>query len=361
MNNNLENIGLSKIILDNFISYKKEHEDVDLYLGRVISEHRGNYKVCTNSSNLLAKVPGKIIYNSLGRDSYPAVGDWVILDRDTDSSGEAIINHILPRKSKFSRKIAGNTIDEQIVAVNIDTIFICMALNKDFNLRRLERYISVSWDSGATPVVILTKSDLCEDLDERLSAAYNTAIGIDVIVVSSMKDEGIEKVKSLITMGSTVAFLGSSGVGKSTLINKLLEQDKQVVSNISDFNDKGRHTTTHRELIPLPNGGAVIDTPGMRELQLLDNSEGIDESFSDIHELSNRCKFSDCKHLSEPGCAVRDAIETGSLTQERFNSYVKLKKEALFMERKLNKTLQADKKKEMIKINKELKKRKKGV
>ena len=353
MNNNLEKIGLNQEILNNFSVYK------DGYLGRVISEHKGSYRVTTELDTLIAKVPGKLLYNSQGRESYPAVGDWVIVDRNDGSTGYAIINKILPRKSKLSRKVAGNTTEEQIIAVNIDTIFICMSLNKDFNLRRLERYISISWDSGATPVVILTKVDLCEDLEEKLSEVYNTAIGIDVIVVSSLKDEGIDKVKSLIKNGSTVAFLGSSGVGKSTLINKILAEDKQLVSNINEFNDRGRHTTTHRELIPLPWNGAVIDTPGMRELQLLDNSEGIDDSFSDIQELSNKCKFSNCSHKSEPGCAVKEALENGVLTQERFNSYVKLKREALFMESKLNKSLKAEKKKTLIKFNKEQRKNKK--
>ncbi len=352
MNNNLEKIGLNKEILNSFEIYK------DGYLGRVISEHKGSYKVTTDIDTLIAKVPGKLLYNSQGRESYPAVGDWVVLDRNDSSSGDAIINKILPRKSKLSRKIAGNTTEEQIIAVNIDTIFICMSLNRDFNLRRLERYISISWDSGATPVVILTKADLCEDLDDKLSEVYTTAIGIEVLVVSSLKDSGIDKVKSIITNGSTIAFLGSSGVGKSTLINKLLEEDKQLVSNISEFNDKGRHTTTHRELIPLPFNGAVIDTPGMRELQLLDNSDGIDDSFSDIQELSNKCKFSNCNHNTEPGCAVKEAIENGTLSLDRFNSYKKLKKEALFMESKINKSLKSEKKKEFIKINKSQRKNK---
>lgn len=352
MNNNLEKIGLNQEILNNFEIYK------DGYLGRVIAEHKGSYKVTTDIDTLIAKVPGKLLYSSQGRESYPAVGDWVVLDRNDSSSGDAIINKILPRKSKLSRKISGNTIEEQIIAVNIDTIFICMSLNRDFNLRRLERYISISWDSGATPVVILTKADLCEDLDDKLSEVYNTAIGIEVLVVSSLKDSGIDKVKSIITNGSTIAFLGSSGVGKSTLINKLLEEDKQLVSNISEFNDKGRHTTTHRELIPLPFNGAVIDTPGMRELQLLDNSDGIDDSFSDIQELSNRCRFSNCNHNTEPGCAVKEAIENGTLSLDRFNSYKKLKKEALFMESKINKSLKSEKKKEFIKINKSQRKNK---
>lgn len=352
MNNNLEKIGLNQEILNSFEIYK------DGYLGRVIAEHKGSYKVTTDIDTLIAKVPGKLLYNSQGRESYPAVGDWVVLDRNDSSSGDAIINKILPRKSKLSRKIAGNTIEEQIIAVNIDTIFICMSLNRDFNLRRLERYISISWDSGATPVVILTKADLCEDLDDKLSEVYNTAIGIEVLVVSSLKDAGIDKVKSIITNGSTIAFLGSSGVGKSTLINKLLEEDKQLVSNISEFNDKGRHTTTHRELIPLPFNGAVIDTPGMRELQLLDNSDGIDDSFSDIQELSNKCRFSNCNHNTEPDCAVKEAIENGTLSLDRFNSYKKLKKEALFMESKINKSLKSEKKKEFIKINKSQRKNK---
>lgn len=322
------------------------------FCGRITEEHRGIYRVAAAKGIMLAKVSGKLGFYAEGREDYPAVGDWVALDRDSDSSGEAIIKGILKRKSSFSRKAAGGTSEEQIIASNIDILFITMSLNQNYNLRRLERYISLAWDSGATPMVLLTKADLCEDLGERLEEVYKVAIGVEVIIVSAVQGLGIQEVRERIPGGITAAFVGSSGVGKSTLINAILGEEKQAVSEIREEDARGRHTTTHRELILIPEGGVVIDTPGMRELQLLDGVDGVNSSFQEIEELAKGCKFSDCTHNGEPGCAVTHAIEEGILSYERLQSYVKLKKEAEFMERKLNRKARMEYKKEIVKLNK---------
>ena len=297
------------------------------YLGRVSVQYKDIYKVFTEEGEVLARVSGKLSYSSNSTLDYPVVGDWVLLDRTDNKNGDAIIHKVLTRKSCFSRKIAGTRYDTQVVAANIDYIFICMALNNDFNINRLERYIAVAWDSMATPVIVLTKSDLCEDIDERLREVKEAAIGIDILVTSSLNGNGYEKVKEYIKSGTTIAFIGSSGVGKSTLINKLLNKEVLKTNSISE-NDKGRHTTTHRELFLLEDGGVIIDTPGMRELGLI--SADVDKSFSNIEELEKQCKFSDCTHKNEPKCAVREAIENGELDLDRLERYKKLKKEEAY-------------------------------
>ncbi len=335
-------------------SFEKEIEqNSDSYtIGRVAVEYRNLYKIYTENGEVLASVSGKMINSATGRDDYPAVGDWVMLDKIKEHDDRAIIRRILKRKSKFSRKVAGNSFDEQIIAANIDISFICMSLNNNFNLRRLERYITIAWDSGSRPVVLLTKADLCEDVDEKLEQTSDILFGVDVHCISCVSKSGIFEVKNYLEKGITVAFIGSSGVGKSTIINELLGEIRQITQEVSSIGEKGRHTTTNRELVILPEGGVVIDTPGMRELHILDVSDSIDTAFKDIEELSLRCKFSDCTHSTEPKCAVKEAISNGTLSKKRYESYVKLKKEAEYTERKLNRKVEMQNKKSCKKFSK---------
>ncbi len=256
---------------------------------------------------------------------YPAVGDFVMVNWN-EFGNSAIIESLLPRKSAFIRKEAGELQQEQVVAANVDIIFLCMALNNDFNLRRLERYISIAWDSGATPVVVMTKSDLCDDLENKLSEVSSVAVGVEILVTTSTEENGYQVLLPFISEGKTVAFIGSSGVGKSTLINRLLGKEHLKTNGLRN-DDKGRHTTTRRELFLLPSGGMVIDTPGMRELGMWDNNAGIEKTFADIEELAFRCKFCNCTHTNEPGCAIQKALETGEGTckadKENANQTVK--------------------------------------
>lgn len=322
--NNLENYGISQRFLTEATLYPNCNS------GRVVSQYKDLYKVVTNEGELLAEVSGKFRFETRYLSDYPVVGDFVMLDRTSDRSGNAIIHHVLTRKSAFERTAVGLKNQVQVVAANIDTVFICMSLNNDYNLRRLERYLSVAWDSRANPVVILTKSDLCNNIQERLSEVFAVAVGVDIIVTSSLDEQSSHKLMPYLKRGSTSSFIGSSGVGKSTLINLLTGQTGKKILSTSEIrkDDKGRHTTTRRELILLPQGGVVIDTPGMRELGV--DSVDLSKSFADIDKLTEQCKFKDCSHNTEPGCAVRAAIENGELDRQRMENYQKLRKEARY-------------------------------
>lgn len=321
--NLLYDLGLTE---KNKIEFEKEY--AQYCLGRVSVEYRNSYKVMTEKGELIAKISGKLNYSASYRSDYPTVGDWVVLDKDNCESGDAVIHGILTRKSMFSRKVVGKKTEEQAIASNIDTVFICMAFGNDYNLRRLERYLSIAWDSGAKPVVILTKSDLAVHIGERFKEVDEIAIGIDVLAVSNITKYGVDEVMAHIKPRETVAFIGSSGVGKSTLINTLLGEERQKVDTVRK-DEKGKHTTSYRELIKLPQGGIVIDTPGMREIQIY--HADLDVTFSDIVELAENCHFSDCIHETEPRCAVKNAIIEGKLTEERLESYKKLRKEIEYM------------------------------
>ncbi|AWE07420.1 ribosome small subunit-dependent GTPase A [Lysinibacillus sp. 2017] len=302
---------------------------------RVILEHKHSYRVITEQGEWLASISGNFAFNSYSRKDYPAVGDFVLVEQ-MPGEERAIIHHLFERKSKFTRKMAGQEMDEQIVASNVDIVFLAMSLNADFNVRRLERYLIAAWDSGAKPVIVLTKADLCDDVDAYVQEVESIAFGVEIIVVSAVTGEGVEVLREMLSEGMTAALLGSSGAGKSTLTNALVENEQMKVSGIREEDAKGRHTTTHRELVLLPTGASLIDTPGMRELQLWDQGDSLSASFSDIEELAENCRFRDCTHKKEPHCAIRTAIDEGTIEEARLRSYFKLQKELAYIEKKAN-------------------------
>jgi len=326
-------------------------EYVGLYEpARVSTVYKNGYKVYTKDGEVRARIIG----NLHQKGDFPAVGDWVVVSKD--NVGSVTIHAILPRKSKFSRKEAGKVTEEQVIVSNIDTIFIVTSLNRDFNLRRIERYLAIAKESKTEPVVILSKSDLFRDVDEKINEVLEIAPEIDVVAISATRNKGIEQLSPYLNDGKTVALLGSSGVGKSTLINALEGYKRQNIGEIREKDSRGRHVTTERELIMLEKGGLIIDNPGMRELQLWDAGEGMLDLFSDIIELEIQCKFSDCLHESEPGCAVKRAINDGSLSKNRLESYRKLQREIQAVERKKNPQLVEKRKwKEIGKMAKEIK------
>ena len=327
----------------------------ELTVGRITLQEKGMYRIRTIMGEQNALVSGKLQFDAQSPSDYPAVGDYVMAScADPDT---VIIHQVLPRKSLFVRKAAGTSKTEQVVAANIDTVFLCMSLNNDFNLRRLERYLAVAWESGADPVVVLTKADLCEDLSQKQREVEAIAMGVDILATSVMESDGYRQIIPYITVGRTLTFVGSSGVGKSTLINCLLEEDRLATGGLRN-DDKGHHTTTHRELLFLPNGAMVIDTPGMRELGMWDAASGVEQAFGDIEELAARCRFRNCSHTSEPGCAVRAAIRSGDLDGGRWLSYQKLKNENSYAADSESYLAAKEKKyKEISKINKYNKKR----
>lgn len=298
-----------------------------LKLARVTSQYKDLYRIITDSGEALAEVSGRFRYEAACLSDYPAVGDFVMVDH-SEEQGNRIIHKVLTRKSAFERAAVGLTDQVQVVAANIDLLFICMSLNYDYNLSRLERYLSVAWDSRATPVVVLTKADLCSDLPKVLAEIASVAVGADILTTSCYDQSAKEQLSPYLKAGMTASFIGSSGVGKSTLINLLAEQEVLATSAIREDDSRGRHTSTRRELLILPEGGIVIDTPGMRELGI--DSADLSKSFADIDALSARCRFADCTHGNEPGCAVREALESGQLELRRLQSYQKLKTEARY-------------------------------
>lgn len=312
--------------------------------GRIVSQFRDLYKVVTDQGAFFAILSGKFRHEATHLLEFPAVGDFVMVDRSNDENGNGIIHHVLTRKSSFERRAVGYKNEVQIVAANIDLVFICMSLNNDYNLSRLERYLSVAWNSGAIPIVVLTKTDLCENVLQKQVEIQSIALGADIVATSKQDSKSLNKLLSYLKDGSTAAFIGSSGVGKSTLINHLVGQEI-ISTNETRQDDKGRHTTTRRELILLPEGGILIDTPGMRELGV--DSVDLAQSFSDIDTLAHQCRFKDCAHKKEPDCAVRAAIQEGSLDPRRLVNYLKLKKEAHY-EGLSSRQIEAEKSREMF-------------
>ncbi|MCI6151937.1 ribosome small subunit-dependent GTPase A [Fusobacterium perfoetens] len=312
--NKLQDYGVK----ENYIIEAKSFPEFEL--GRVIAQYKGMYKVSLENGEKLAELSGKLRYEIDESLKLPLVGDYVLVSKN---QGNVIINKILSRKSVFFRSSNEKKDDKQGIVANIDTVFICMSLNENYNLNRLERYLSIAWDSGAIPVIVLTKSDLCESIQEKIKEVESISAFSDIILTSN-KENNKEKFKKFLAKNQTVAFIGSSGVGKTTLINELIGEEILLTQEIGK-NDKGKHTTTNREMVISLYGGVIIDTPGMREIGVRDIN--LDKYYDDIEELIKKCRFSDCTHTNEPGCQVRKAIELGTLDKRRVENYFKIKRE----------------------------------
>ncbi|HEX3030194.1 MAG TPA: ribosome small subunit-dependent GTPase A [Clostridia bacterium] len=327
----------------------------NLFPGRITADYGQMLQVISGFGEHLVNRP----LRRQDSDIQLAVGDWVVIENSSDSQS-ILIRDVLARKTKFSRAAAGIEVKEQIVAANVDTVFLIQSLNRDFNMKRLERYLVAAWESGALPVVVLTKADCCDNMSEKLAVAYNSAPGVDVYAISCVTGEGVETIREkYIVPGKTVALLGSSGVGKSTLVNTLAGKEVLKTQEVRADDNRGRHTTTHRELLLLPGGGLILDTPGMRALSLWEAETGMEVMFGDIEELAVQCRFYDCRHENEPGCAIREALESGMLERKRWESWLKLQKELVHLEAKKEGKLRLKEKqwgKQIAKFQKELNK-----
>lgn len=351
---NLELLGWESFFSKNFSSQFQDGYTV----GRVAIEQKNTYILYTEFGELSAEVSGKMRHQASGRQDFPAVGDWVAFSRSGGES-RAIIQKILPRKSKFSRKTVGAVTDEQIVATNIDTVFLVSGLDNDFNKRRIERYLILVWESGANPVIVLNKADLCDEVEQRQTEVETIASGVPIVVLSAVENKGLDGLIPYLGTGQTVALIGSSGVGKSTITNQLVGQDIQAVQSVRLGDNRGRHTTTHRELIILPSGGLLIDTPGMREIQMWGSADGLQETFADIESLGTLCRFRNCQHEQEPGCAVQQALFDGTLDEERLRNYQKLQQELNYLNRKQDQKAYLAEKEKWKKITKFQRKKRK--
>lgn len=325
---NLIDLGWNDFFKANYSPYKEQN----LYPARVVRVNKNNFILIGETGEMTAQAAGKMLnetYNGL----IPVVGDWVVIDPGNGQS-TIVIQSVLPRKSGFERKVAGDKTKVQVAAANVDTVFLVNGLDDDFNPRRIERYLTTVWDSGASPVIVLNKVDICDDPDDLIKQVDAVAMGVPVLSVSALNDIGMDDLSQYLKPGSTIALLGSSGVGKSTIINYFLGFDKMKVQSTSEEKSKGRHTTTHRELVQLENGALFIDTPGMRELQLWGDEENLKHSFVDIDQIAQNCKFIDCKHVTEPGCAVKQALDSGEIDEKRYENYQKMLRELKHLSRR---------------------------
>jgi ribosome biogenesis GTPase len=323
----LRELGFVGPVAESFAPYAER----GLVPGRVVVGHARVVRVRTEEGETLAEVAGSLRHQSRGPEDQPAVGDWVAL-RPCEGGRRAVVQAVLPRRTAFVRRAAGKRAVAQVLAANVDTVFLVMGLDGDFSLRRIERALVLAWESGAFPVVLLNKADVCDDLAGRRAEVESVAPGVPVRVIAARRGEGLDSLAPWLIPGQTVALLGSSGVGKSTLVNRLLDQEKQKTREVLEADQRGRHTTTHRELIPLPGGALLLDTPGLRELQLWSDETALQAAFGEVHELAAACRFTDCRHGTEPGCAVRAAVEEGRLDPARLDSFRKLQAELRALE-----------------------------
>lgn len=346
-------LDITELGWSHFFQQQLVEEDPSFKPARVVRQDMNQYHLLADAGQLIGVIPGRLRQAALSKADLPTVGDWVLYSEIAGGeAGTVQVEKCLERKSKFSRKEAGEVVDEQIVASNIDTVFIVSGLDDDFNANRIERYLLLSWDSGAIPVIVLNKADLCENLQERLGELDAIARGAPVHVMSALDKDGTEALLEYVVKGTTCAFMGSSGVGKSTLINHLLGYERFETGEVRADDGKGRHTTTFRELVLTDSGAMIIDTPGMREIQIWADSSALSQTFDDIEELGFQCKFNDCQHTGEPGCAIRAALSDGTLDEERWERYHKLKREVEHLESQQTAASRAAKKLEHKKFSK---------
>jgi len=348
--NSLNKLGWNSYFEENFKSYNA----VEFRPARITAENKNNYLLITEHGEVFAEVTGKLLFNSDTSADLPKTGDWVVISLHNENTS-ALIHDILPRISKISRKTSGKRTDEQIIAVNIDLIFVIQSLDNNLNLNRLRRYLVAMNESGAEVIILLSKTDLDPEAEIKAKEIKMNFPDNEVIPFSALLNSGIEVIKNKLSGSKTAVVLGSSGVGKSTLINKLLGQELLKASEVRLSDSKGKHTTTRRELFLLPDGGMIIDTPGMRELALWNAGEGLSKTFSAFDELAYNCYFSDCTHTHEIRCAVLEALQEGRLTNEEYESYIKLRKELKYLESKQDKFLQLEEKRKWKSIHKEMK------
>ncbi|MDY7013378.1 MAG: ribosome small subunit-dependent GTPase A [Cyanobacteriota bacterium] len=341
---------------DFFASHFTQSSSLGVCVGRVACIQKNAYLLQTEAGERWATLTGKLRYLASRSADLPAIGDWAICNA-LEGEQRATIQGILPRKSRFSRQAAGKATGEQIVAANIDTVFLVAGLDGDFNVSRIERYLIQIWESGASPVILLNKADACEDIEQREAEVAAIAIGVPLYVLSAAHNQGIEPLTPYLAPGKTVALVGSSGVGKSTLTNQLLGRPRQAVRSVRSGDSHGRHTTTYRELICLPSGGLLIDTPGMREFQLWQANEGLSATFAEIETLAAQCRFRNCQHESEPGCAVQQAIAEGTLSLKRWRNYQKLHRERQYASSKQDQQFYLAQKEKWKKIHRVLRKK----
>jgi ribosome biogenesis GTPase / thiamine phosphate phosphatase len=319
---------------------------------RVVAQRRKYWRVAGVFGECLAEASGKLRRAAEEGSDWPAVGDWVSVELQ-GASEVAVIHTVLPRRNRFCRKAPGKRIEEQVIAANVETALVVFALDRDFNPRRAERYIGQCWESGVTPVLILNKADVCEDALEKAAEMERVTLGTATYIVSAKTGQGMEQLEPLLIAGQTLVLLGSSGAGKSTLTNRLLRQSLQKVNDVRANDNRGRHTTTARELFLLPGGALLIDTPGLRELQPWDSVEGLAQAFADINSLAARCRFNDCRHETEPGCAVQAAVPQGALSLARLENRRKLLREQEFLRRKMDPEARSNEKQRVKRLMRE--------